>query len=70
MASLPDLASLSPQALQSHTARLEALQKIKWALNGDNADQIIRLLASKPGLLEYTLSGKLACIYMMKVDIY
>lgn len=70
MASLPDLASLSSEALQSRTVRLEALKKIRWALDGDNPDQIIRLLASKPGLLEYILSGKLTSICIIKVHLY
>lgn len=62
MPSLPNLPSLSPETLQNDTARFEALQKIRWALNDDNAEQIIQLLASKPGQLEYILSGKLAYI--------
>lgn len=62
MPSLLNLASLSPEALRNETTQLEALQKIGWALNRNNADQIILLLASKPGLLEYVVSGKLAYI--------
>ncbi|KZP15183.1 P-loop containing nucleoside triphosphate hydrolase protein [Athelia psychrophila] len=52
MPSLLNLASLSPEALRNETTQLEALQKIGWALNRNNADQIILLLASKPGLLD------------------